>query len=76
MTFEERHKFIVAMLSDQHKGYRISPANHTKLIALVDLGILGMDGFKYCWPEEAKENRRLVMASREFAILQIMRKSA
>jgi len=50
--------FIKSRLEDQFYGREISPWDHRKLIQLVDAGVLGMDGFKYCMPEVAKENWR------------------
>lgn len=34
-------------------------AFHLAMLQLIDEGVVGMDGFKYCWPEVARENRRL-----------------
>ncbi len=48
--------FILGCLAAQENGEPIGPAEHQRLIRLVDAGLLGMDGFKYCWPEVAKEN--------------------
>jgi hypothetical protein len=66
MTFEQRQGFMETMLDDQARGFSISPETHERLIQLVDQGILGMDGFKYCWPEVATENRRRLLESMEY----------
>lgn len=31
------------------------------MLQMLDEGIVGMDGFKYCWPEVASENRRKIL---------------
>jgi hypothetical protein len=33
------------------------------MIRLLNLGKVGMDGFKYCWPERAIQNRRIFLAN-------------
>jgi hypothetical protein len=58
---EETLKYIVTCLDAQFRGEELSPATHTRLIQLVDAGLVGMDGFKYCWPEVAKENRKIFL---------------
>ncbi len=50
--------FILRCLDDQFFGRDISWSDHKQLIKMVDAGLLGMDGFKYCAPEVAKENWR------------------
>ncbi len=50
--------FIFRCLDDQFFGRDISSCDHKQLIKMVDAGLLGMDGFKYCTPEVAKENWR------------------
>lgn len=45
-------------LEDQFEDRLISPDRHRILIDLVDRGLLGMDGFKYCRVEEARDNWR------------------
>lgn len=37
-----------------------------EMLRLLDAGIVGMDGFRYCWPEVAKENRRRLLESMEY----------
>lgn len=51
------------MLAAQHRGEAFTAEEHQRLIGYVDVGVLGMDGFKYCWPEEAKENRRKMLGA-------------
>jgi hypothetical protein len=65
MNDEVLHAWIRGCLAAQDHGEPLGPDEHQRLIELVDKGIVGMDGFKYCWPEEAKENRRRFLASRE-----------
>lgn len=36
------------------------------MLKMLDEGLVGMDGFRYCWPEVAKENRRKLLASEEY----------
>ena len=60
---EKRQTFIDAMLSDQANGLAISPENHERLILLVDMGVLGMDGFKYCERERAKQIYEWMLAN-------------
>jgi hypothetical protein len=60
---EEISKFISDCLAAQEYGETILPSDHRRLLRLLDLGLVGMDGFKYCWPEVAKENRRIFLAS-------------
>jgi hypothetical protein len=55
--------FILRCLADQYDGYVLSSEEHQCLIALVDRKLLGMDGFKYCWPDTARENRRRFLFS-------------
>lgn len=33
------------------------------MFTMLEQGLVGMDGFKYCWPEVAKENRRRTLAA-------------
>ena len=58
---EEQEKFILWCFSEQDAGRDIPPYIHQHLIKLVDARILGMDGFKYCWPKIAQQNRALVL---------------
>jgi hypothetical protein len=46
--------YIREMLELQHQGERFTGAEHDRLIGYVDIGLLGMDGHKYCRVEEAK----------------------
>lgn len=59
--------YIRGLLKAQHDGERLTEAEHRRLIHFVDMGILGMDGFKYCWPEVAKENRRKMLEAYPWA---------
>lgn len=52
----EIKKWIEDRFADQDAGREISPSEHKYFLVLIDLGIVGMDGFRYCWPWEAKEN--------------------
>jgi hypothetical protein len=47
--------WILRCLDDQFSGRDISLSDHKQLIKMVDAGLLGMDGFKYCTPENAKD---------------------
>jgi len=60
---KETRKYIVLCLDAQFRGEELFPATHKRLIELVDAGLVGMDGFKYCWPKVAKENRRIFLKS-------------
>lgn len=62
-THETDEDFILRCLRTQDDGFGLSPYEHNRLIRLLDRGLVGMDGFRYMWPEEAKENRRRVLAS-------------
>lgn len=57
LKYSER-EFITQALEDQFKERYISPDRHRILITLVDQNLLGMDGFRYCPLEEARENWR------------------
>lgn len=46
--------WIRGCLKAQDAGETLTPDEHQRLIGYVDRGLLGMDGFRYCWPEEAK----------------------
>jgi hypothetical protein len=52
----EMTKWIAERFADQDAGREISPGDHKYLLVLIDLGVVGTDGFRYCWPWEAKEN--------------------
>jgi len=49
----------VRCLDDQWNCRELQPWEHKRLILLVDAGLVGMDGFKYCWPWQAKESWRV-----------------
>lgn len=49
-------RFVHRCFADQDAGRDLSPDDHRQLLRLVDLKIVGMDRFRYCWPEEAREN--------------------
>jgi len=47
-------------LMDCPWGYRPSRGRiEEELIRLVDEGFIGMDGFRYCWPQTARQNWRV-----------------
>jgi hypothetical protein len=56
-------KFIEACLIAQDRREVLTTDDHLQLLSLLDEGLVGMDGFRYMWPEEAKENRRRTLAS-------------
>jgi len=62
MTEEER-MFIEGCLVMQEEGVVISSMEHHRFIRLLDVGLVGMDGFKYCWPEVARENHKIFLES-------------
>jgi len=59
----ELREWVIEIFAKQDRGEEISPKAHAYLIKLVDLRIVGMDGFRYCWPEEATENLHRVRKS-------------
>jgi hypothetical protein len=63
MRFEGDQDFILRCLRSQDAGEPLSAHDHNKLIGLLDRELVGMDGFRYMWPEQAKENRRRFLAS-------------
>ena len=63
MRFEDDHNSILRCLNLQAAEFTLSTHEHNRLIRLLDRGLVGMDGFKYCWPEEAKENMRRTLAA-------------
>lgn len=54
----EVEKFVLRCFADQDAGRELSPDDHRRLLQLIDAKVVGMDGFRYCWPEEARENLR------------------
>ena len=61
MTEENLVRWIVTA---QSEGFTLSENDHRYALQLMDKRLLGMDGFKYCWPGTAIQNRRLFLASR------------
>ena len=60
---EDEHRFVVRCLEDQFSLGHIPQEDESKMFYLLRIGLVGMDGFKYCWPEVARENRRRCLAS-------------
>ena len=60
---EDEHRFVIHCLEDQFSFGYIHPGNEAEMFYLLRIGLMGMDGFKYCWPEVARENRRRCLAS-------------
>jgi len=54
--------FIFALFAAQDEETIITGAQHQYALALIDAGLLGMDGFKYCRKQTAIENRRTTLA--------------
>lgn len=54
-----RCSFIEQCLRRQERLEDLEPWRHKRLIQLLDMGLVGMDGFKYCWPAEAKDAWRV-----------------
>jgi hypothetical protein len=58
VTVEELLQRIRAIPSETRKVMPFPESwivDHQVMLQLVDAGILGMDGFKYCFPEYAKD---------------------
>lgn len=47
----------------QHQFEDGHVADEQFMFTMLQHGFVGMDGFKYCWPEEARENRRRTLAA-------------
>lgn len=68
--------FVAAILDKQDRGEEITPAEHRKMLELIDRRIAGMDGFRYCWPEVARLNRQLIekqMTTRAVAVREFLK---
>lgn len=55
---EEERQFVLRCMETESRNEPLFPHEHMRLIRFVDMGLVEIDGFKYCWPETAKDNWR------------------